>query len=72
MYRKYVNLKKRRQCRSEFKCCFDQFTEVTPGQNCFKPATPEKPGISPGAAVGITIGVLAAFGGAILCFVYVL
>ena len=43
----------------EWNCCYDPTTEVTPGQHCFKPASPVNVGMAAGLAVGITLLVVA-------------
>ena len=47
------------ECMFEWNCCYDSTTEVTPGQHCFKPASPVNVGMAAGLAVGITLLVVA-------------
>jgi len=54
------------ECMKEWTCCYDPFTEVVPGQNCFKPAAPIDTGMAAGLAVGITCAVLLIAGGGFL------
>ena len=53
------------ECMKEWMCCYDPFTEVAPGQNCFKPSAPIDVGMAAGLAVGITFIVLLIVGGAV-------
>ena len=57
------------ECMYEWHCCYDPYTEVAPGQHCFKPAQPVNVGMAAGAAVAVTLVVLGLAVGGYFLFV---
>lgn len=57
------------ECMYEWNCCFDPYTEVDIGVHCFKPAAPINVGMAAGAAVAVTLFIVAAVGGIYLYYV---
>lgn len=57
------------ECMYEWSCCFDPYTEVAPGLHCFEPAAPVNVGMAAGAAVAVTLVVIAIVGGIYLYFI---
>jgi len=51
------------ECMLEFGCCFDPTIDSGNGNNCFQPKQPVDVGMAAGAAVGVTVFVIAAVAG---------